>query len=144
MNEPATRGAGHVPCIVHMGTRSVENQPATFDGPPIMECLVEGVEHKAGMSSPTCPPTDDTADKGIDDKGYEARPGRGIGEIRKPAHVRRGSIEVAIDAVELGADAVIDWRDVWSLTAAASQLPTCTMTQALTALTCASQPVIFW
>jgi hypothetical protein len=59
------------------------NQPATFDGPPIMQCLVEGIEHKAGMSRSACPPTDDTAGEGINDEGHlnEALPGRDIGKI---------------------------------------------------------------
>lgn len=59
------------------------NKPAAFDRPPIMKRLVEGIEHEAGMSRPACPPTDDTAGEGINDKGHvnEALPGRDIGEI---------------------------------------------------------------
>lgn len=59
------------------------NQPATFDGPPIMKRLVEGIEHKARMGRSACPPTDDTAGEGINDEGHvnEALPGRDIGEI---------------------------------------------------------------
>jgi hypothetical protein len=54
------------------------NQPAAMDGPPIMKRLVEGIEHKARMGSPACPPTDDTASEGIDDESHvdEALPGR--------------------------------------------------------------------
>jgi len=61
----------------------VMNQPATVNGPPIMKCLVEGIEHKARVGSPACPPTDDPAGEGINDEGHvnEALPGRNIGEI---------------------------------------------------------------
>ncbi len=59
------------------------NQPATFDGPPIMKRSVEGIEDEACMRRPACPPTEDTAGEGIDYKGYvdEALPGGDIGEI---------------------------------------------------------------
>ena len=78
------------------------NQPATFDGPPIMKRLVEGIEHKARMSRSARPPTDNAAGEGINDEGHvnKALPGRDIGEIRQPQHVRRWGLEVAIDAVE--------------------------------------------
>lgn len=54
------------------------DEPAAMDGPPIMECLVEGIEHEARMSSAACPPTDDAASEGIDHEGdvNEALPGR--------------------------------------------------------------------
>ena len=59
------------------------NQPATMDGPPIMQCLIEGIEHKARMSSAACPPADNTASESINDKSHvdEALPGRHVGEI---------------------------------------------------------------
>ena len=59
------------------------NESATFDGPPIMKRLVEGIEHKARMGRSACPPTDDTAGEGINDERHvnEALPGRDIGEI---------------------------------------------------------------
>lgn len=62
------------------------NQPATFDGPPIMQCLVEGIEDESRVRRPACPPTDDTAGEGINDEGHvsEALPGRDIGEIGYP------------------------------------------------------------
>lgn len=78
------------------------NQSAMMDGPPIMKCLVEGIEHKARMSSPAYPPTDDAASKGIDHKSHvdETLPGRHLGEIRKPEHVRRGREEMSVHPVE--------------------------------------------
>ena len=30
------------------------NEPATLNWPPIMKCLIEGIEHKARMGSPAC------------------------------------------------------------------------------------------
>ena len=54
------------------------NQPAAFDGPPIMKRLVEGIEHKARMGRSACPPTDDATSGGVDHESdvYEALPGR--------------------------------------------------------------------
>jgi hypothetical protein len=78
------------------------NQPATSNGQPIMKRLVKGIEHKARMGRSACPPTDDTAGEGIDYKGHvdEALPGRDIGEIGLPQHVRRGSEELSVHPVE--------------------------------------------
>lgn len=42
-------------------TVGMMNQPATFDGRPIMKRLAEGIEHKARMGRSAYPPTDDTA-----------------------------------------------------------------------------------
>ena len=76
--------------------------PAKVDGPPIMKCLIEGFEHKARMGGPACPPTDDTPSKRVNDESHvdEALPGRHMGEIRKPEHVRRGREEVPVHPVE--------------------------------------------
>jgi hypothetical protein len=54
------------------------------------------------VGSPACPPTDDTASKSIDHKGHvdEALSGGHIGEIREPQHVRRGTVELSVHAVE--------------------------------------------
>ena len=59
------------------------NQPATFDGPPIMECLVERIEDESRVRRSTGPPANDTAGEGIDYKGHvdEALPAGDIGEI---------------------------------------------------------------
>ncbi|NSL21663.1 hypothetical protein [Agrobacterium tumefaciens] len=32
------------------------NQPAAMNGPPITKRLVDGIEHRARMSGPACPP----------------------------------------------------------------------------------------
>ncbi len=42
------------------------NQPAAMDGPPVMKCLIEGVEDEARMGRSACPPADDTAGEGIE------------------------------------------------------------------------------
>jgi hypothetical protein len=78
------------------------NQPATMDGPPIMQCLVEGIENEARMGSPACSPTDDAASEGIDHERdvNEALPSGHIREIRKPEHVRRRREEVSVHPVE--------------------------------------------
>jgi hypothetical protein len=49
-----------------------------------MKCLIEGIEHKARMGSPACPPTDDAASEGIDHERdvNEALPSGHIREIR--------------------------------------------------------------
>lgn len=78
------------------------NQPTTVNWPPIIKCLVEGIEHKARMGSPACSPTDDATSEGID---YErnvndALPSGHIGEIRKPEHVRRRREELSVHPVE--------------------------------------------
>ncbi len=41
-----------------------------MDGPPIMECLLQGIEHKARMGSPARPPTDDAASEGVDHESH--------------------------------------------------------------------------
>jgi hypothetical protein len=54
------------------------------------------------MGHPAYPPSDDPSRKGIDDKGDidEARPGRDVGEVGDPQHVRRRGMELAIDVIE--------------------------------------------
>ncbi len=80
----------------------VAKQSATMDGPPIMKRLIKGIENKAGIGSPACPPADDAASESINDKSPvdEALPGRHIGEIRKPQHVRRWRKEMSVHPVE--------------------------------------------
>ena len=54
------------------------DQSTTVHGPPIMKRLIECIENETRMGSPTCPPTDDAASKGIDYERdvNEALPGR--------------------------------------------------------------------
>src|SRR5690606_16365351 len=78
------------------------DEAAAMDGPPIMKGLVEGIEHKARMGGPARSPTNDAAGEGVNHKGHvdEPLPSRDIREVRKPEHVWRGSLEVAVYAVE--------------------------------------------
>ncbi len=50
------------------------NQSAMMEGPSIMKCLIEGIEHKARISGPAYPPTDDAASKGVDHKATWTKP----------------------------------------------------------------------
>ena len=45
------------------------HEPAAMDGPPVMQRLLQCVEHEAGMGRPADPPAHDTAGIGIDHKG---------------------------------------------------------------------------
>ena len=78
------------------------HQPAAMDGPPIMEGLLQSIEHEAGMRGPRDPPADDAAGIGIDDEGHidEAGPGADIGEVGEPEHVRRRRMELPVDMIE--------------------------------------------
>ena len=71
------------------------NQPATFYEPPIVQCLVESIEHKARMGRPACSPTDDAASEGIDDERdvNEALPGRQVCEIRSQSMFGAGVLK---------------------------------------------------
>jgi hypothetical protein len=59
--------------------------------PAIMKRLLQGVENEAGMRRSTRSPTDDPPGVGIDDESDvdEPRPGRDVGKVRHPQHVRR-------------------------------------------------------
>jgi len=78
------------------------DEPATLDGPPVMKRLLEGIENEAGMRRPARPPANDTPGKGVDDEGDidEAGPGRDIGEVGDPQHVRRRGMELAVDMIK--------------------------------------------
>ncbi|ESW63400.1 transposase IS986 [Mesorhizobium sp. LSJC285A00] len=60
------------------------------------------MENEGCMRRPAHPPADDPTGIGVDDKGDidEARPGRDAGEVGDPQHVRRRSMELAVDVVE--------------------------------------------
>lgn len=73
-----------------------------MNGPPIMKCLLKGIEDKARLCRPARPPADDATSEDVDDKGHvdEALPGRDIGEIRNPQPVRRRGFELAVHPVK--------------------------------------------
>ncbi len=69
------------------------HEPTAMDGPPVMEGLLERVEHEAGMSCPADPPAHDPSRVGIDHEGdvNEAGPGRDVGEVRDHSTFGRGA-----------------------------------------------------
>src|SRR6202162_3667356 len=78
------------------------NKPSTMQRPPVMQSLLESIEHKAGMCRSRNTPANDAPGEGIDDKGDvdEARPGRDIGEVRDPQRVRPRCLELPVHAVQ--------------------------------------------
>jgi hypothetical protein len=81
---------------------AVVDEAAAMDGPPIMESLLQGIEHEAGMGRPADPPANDIAGVDVDHEGDidEPRPGRDVSEVRDPQHVRRRCMELAVDLIE--------------------------------------------
>ena len=81
---------------------AVVDEPAAMDRPPIMQSLLQRIEHEARMRRARHPPADDPAGIGIDDEGDvdEAGPGRDIGEVGDPQHVRPRRLELAVDVVQ--------------------------------------------
>ena len=67
-----------------------------------MQCLLQGVEHKAGLRSAADPPADDTPGESVDHEGHvdEARPGGNIGKIRDPQGVRPWRLEPTLHQVQ--------------------------------------------
>src|SRR4051812_10085778 len=74
----------------------------TPDRPALMQGLLQGIKHKAGVSAPRDPPGDDAPSKGVDYEGHvhEARPGRDVGEVADPKRVRPQHPELPVNAVE--------------------------------------------
>lgn len=69
---------------------------------PLVDSLLQSIQHEAGMGCPADPPAHDVA--GVDvnherDIG-ESRPGRDVSEIRDPQHIRRWCMELTVDPVE--------------------------------------------
>lgn len=67
-----------------------------------MDSLLKGIQHEAGMRGSADAPANDIAGVDIDHEGDidEARPGRDIGEVGHPEHVRRWSMELPVDVIE--------------------------------------------
>ena len=80
----------------------VVDEPAALDGTALMQGLLQGIEHKAGVSGPGDPPADDAARKGVNDEGDvdKSRPSRDVGEVADPQGVRARCFELAVDPVE--------------------------------------------
>src|SRR6202051_101791 len=77
-------------------------KPSPMRRPPVMQSLLESIEHEAGMCRSRNTPADDAPGEGIDDKGDvdEARPGRDIGEVRDPQYVRPRGLELPVHVVQ--------------------------------------------
>src|SRR6476646_8811529 len=78
------------------------HEPATMDGPSIMQCLLQRVEHEAGVRGTRHPPAHDPAGIGVDHKGDvdKAGPGRDIGEVGEPEDIRLWRLELAVDVIQ--------------------------------------------
>ena len=95
----------------HVLTPSVRlmNEPAAGRS-PLVQPLLERVQHEAGVGRTAHPPADDAPGERVDvrrtsrfdDEGHvdEARPGTHVGEIGDSKHVRGWHTELAVDAVE--------------------------------------------
>src|SRR5690606_25149603 len=78
------------------------NQTAAMDGTAVVDGLLEGVKHEAGMGGATDPPAHDIASVDVDHEGYigEPSPRRHIGKIGDPEPVGRRSMELAVNVIE--------------------------------------------
>ena len=78
------------------------HEPAAMDRPSIMQSLLQRVEHEAGVRRARHPPADDPPGVGVDDEGDvdEAGPGRDIGEVGDPEHIRPWRLELAVDVIQ--------------------------------------------
>ncbi len=101
----------------------VMDKAGSFDRPPLMESLLEGVEHEAGMHRAAGPPAGacpraggarpgDAAGKDVDDEGDvdEAGPGGDVCEVGDPEPVRRRGPERGIDPVERASGCLVAHR----------------------------------
>lgn len=73
-----------------------------MDRPPVVQGLLQGIEHEAGVRRERSAPADDPAGVDVDDEGDvdEAGPGRHVGEVGQPQDVRPGRLELAVDVIQ--------------------------------------------
>jgi len=78
------------------------HEAAAMDRPSIMQCLLQRVEHEAGVRRARDPPAHDPAGIGVDHKGDvdKAGPGRDIGEVGEPEDIRPWRLELAVDVIQ--------------------------------------------
>src|SRR4051812_46557637 len=76
---------------------AVVHEPAAMDGAPIMEGLLQCIEHEARVCRAGDTPADDAAGVGIDDEGDidKTTPGRHVCEVGDPEHIRTRRMELA-------------------------------------------------
>ena len=88
------------------------HQPATMKWPPIMEGLLQRIEHEACMSRPAGPPADNPASVGIDDESNvdESCPGADVSEVRDPEHVGSRRVELPIDVIQRARGSLVTER----------------------------------
>ena len=77
------------------------NQTAAMDGPAFVDCLLESVQHEAGMGGTADPPSHDITRVDVDHEGHIGEPGPGchIGKVGDPEPVWRRGMELAIDVI---------------------------------------------
>src|SRR5258708_16277682 len=78
------------------------HEAAAMDRPSIMQCLLQRVEHEAGVRRARDPPAHDPAGIGVDHKGdvNKAGPGRDIGEVGEPEDIRPWRLELAVVGIQ--------------------------------------------
>src|ERR1700730_12718444 len=81
---------------------AVMHEPAAMEGPPIMQSLLQGVEHEVGVRRSGRAPANEAPRVRIDDEGDidEARPGRHVGEVGEPKRIRALRLELPIDVIQ--------------------------------------------
>jgi hypothetical protein len=69
---------------------------------PVMEGLLERVEHEAGLGRARHPPADNAAGISVDHEGHvdEPRPGRDISKVGDPERVRPRRLELPVDPIK--------------------------------------------
>ena len=72
--------------------------PSRLPGP---DGVLDGVQDQCGVHGGGGPPADDPPGVGVDDERDidPARPGRDIGKVRHPKHIRRCRVELAIHQI---------------------------------------------
>jgi hypothetical protein len=74
------------------------HEPAAMNGLPIMEGLLQRVQHEAGMSRTRDPPAHDASGVRVDYEGHidEAGPGCHVSEVRDPECIRPRRLELPV------------------------------------------------
>ena len=73
-----------------------------MDRATIVDSLLQSVENEARVRRSADPPAHDVAGIDVDHEGDvdEPRPGRDVGKVRDPQHVRCRRMELSVDLVE--------------------------------------------
>jgi hypothetical protein len=78
------------------------DRPTAINLPPVVQSLLQGIQHKAGMRSPADPLAQDVAGVDVDHERDINEPclGRDIGEVRDPQSVGCRRVELAVDVIQ--------------------------------------------